>query len=148
MRRGPLADAWARKRGLPGHFPLNRTTVREIIGPGIGHWQDPDYQQDVFVFMAYELGFDTVQIADGTLKNPEIVVVSRPSMVQSGCCDKGCDAAKALRRCAPRVHSACGYGIELRDAHGSRACACNSSARLLSCAARGKAQNGMLDVPR
>ena len=127
-----LALAWAAHRNMS---QANTRLARQLFARELGRdpWASRFFPGDVFTAMAYELGFDTVQIDLGT-NQPEIVVVSRESMVRSGCCEDGsCSAIEALRRCElpPSTHSACGHRIAVRTARLARECSCAQDGEVL-----------------
>ena len=129
-----LALAWAASRNLSA---VNARIARDLISPELGWnpWSHYNFHADIFTVMAYELGFDTVQIEVGT-DVPEIVVVSAVSMLRADCCEAGsCTPLESLRRCEPppSFRSACGHRIAVRTARLARECVCPHSEVLEDC---------------
>lgn len=101
--------------------------MRLLVGLG-GAWCG--WNDEMFPFMAFELGIDTVQM-DNRASGPEIVTTGEWSMARPGCC-VGCTASQRARNCGfPR--NTCSH-VELRTGWGASApCTCLGHLHLLNC---------------
>ena len=95
---------------------------------------------ETFPFMAYELGFDSVQIrtADalgGSAGRGEIVLTSGASMARPGCSCDGCEAARVrVQSCAwPEAAPTCTRAEVRAGWLGTLPCGCSDSEPVLNC---------------
>ena len=101
--------------------------MRLLVGLG-GAWCG--WNDEMFPFMAFELGIDTVQM-DNRASGPEIVTTGEWSMARPGCC-VGCTASQRARNCGFRRNT-CSH-VELRTGWGASApCTCLGHLHLLNC---------------
>jgi len=148
-RGSALYADWLRMQGTQSGAAGEReawNALVEAYPEFVKFWWKPE----AITVMAYELGYDTVQINASNSHPytlPEIVLVSRASMHRPGCTMdptrdgpiSGLSARAAIRHCA-RDHQgqtsfqgACPFKTELRTHRATRPCLCDNTSRLLSC---------------
>ena len=124
-----LIDAWRGARG----GGMSRERARHVAG----EWARNGSLQvwgDAFALMAFELGFDTVQVGDGTdgaragVPSQQIVHLSPPN---HGPTER--DRPPRFSSGRPRI-GACGVGIALRRGwRQERVCKCDPKKAILNC---------------
>ena len=151
-RGSALYADWLRMQGIRSGTAGEKEALNALMAAypefAKGYWHN-----DAFTAMAYELGYDTVQInasaspgAFGRIYTvPEIVVVSQASMLRPGCAmepasdTSGFSARAAIRHCARDRHgnastrTGCPYETELRTHRATRGCLCEKTSMQLLC---------------
>ena len=96
----------------------------------------PWWYTDIFTIMAYELEYDSVQIStsvSGTVCEPELVLISRSSMLRPDCNTSGLTLREGLVRCSRPEVKACPDGTDLRTQRATKECHCDDTSLLLRC---------------